>query len=203
LIKIAAASANGNLIGMEEMKYQTTQRQSKDATTRQEGSAIVIVLLFLSLMTLVGIWGTRNANTEVTIAGNEVRLKRSFYRAEAAVLEAAFMIESQTADNLKDHSSLDWLWNAINGAPNDLSAIANWDFDAQDGDDTAFETTLDLDGDGSTDATAAFAVHDKGAASGSSLVMTNATTVRSYSVFGLQDSNEGRAIIEVGYKKRI
>ncbi len=65
------------------------------------------------------------------------------------------------------------------------------------------ETTLDLDGDGTSDDTAALAVHDKGAAGGSSLVMTNATTVRSYSVFGLQNSNEGRAIIEVGYKKRI
>lgn len=170
---------------------------------RQDGSAVVIVLLFLALMTLIGVWGTRNANTEVTIAGNEVRMKRTFYRAEAAVVEAAFMIESESSANLKDHSSLDWLWNAVNGAPNDLSTVNNWDFDTLDGDDTAFETTLDLDGDGNADATAAFAVHDRGAAGGSSLVMTNASVVRSYSVFGLQDSNEGRAIIEVGYKKRI
>lgn len=189
--------------GMNEMKYHAKSPQSVDSTWRQEGSAVVIVLLFLSLMTLVGVWATRNANTEITIAGNEVRLKRTFYRAEAAVLEAAFLIESETNDNLKDHTSLDWLWNAVNGAPNDLSTAANWDFDTEDSDDTAFETTLDLDGDGNADATAAFAVHDKGAAGGSSLVMTNASTVRSYSVFGLQDSNEGRAIIEVGYKKRI
>jgi hypothetical protein len=188
---------------MEEMKHQSRQPQSSDLRTRQDGSAVVIVLLFLSLMTLVGIWATRNANTEVTIAGNEVRIKRTFYRAEAAVLEAAFMIESEISDNLKDHDSLDWLWNAVGGPPNDLSTFANWDFDTVDGDDTAFETTLDLDGDGNPDATAAFAVHDRGAAGGSSLVMTNATTVRSYSVFGLQDSNEGRAIIEVGYKTRI
>ncbi|MGD9096742.1 MAG: hypothetical protein PVF97_01575 [Desulfobacterales bacterium] len=185
------------------MKHQIRKPRSSDLRTRQDGSAVVIVLLFLSLMTLIGIWGTRNANTEIAIAGNEVRLKRTFYRAEAAVLEAAFMIESEISDNLKDHSSLDWLWNAVGGPPNDLSTFANWDFDTLDGDDTAFETTLDLDGDGNPDATAAFAVHDRGAASGSSLVMTNTTTVRSYSVFGLQDSNEGRAIIEVGYKKRI
>ena len=185
------------------MKHQTRQPQSNNLSARQDGSAIVIVLLFLSLMTLIGIWGTRNAMTEITIAGNEVRLKRTFYRAEAAVLEAAFMIESQNADNLKDHTSLDWLWNAVNGAPNDLSTFANWDFDTLDGNDTAFETTLDLDGDGDIDATAAFAVHDRGAAEGSSLVMTNATTVRAYSVYGLQNSDEGRAIIEVGYKKRI
>ena len=188
---------------MEEMKYQTRQPQSKDATAGQEGSAIVIVMLFLALMTLVGIWGTRNANTEITIAGNEVRLKRTFYRAEAAVLEAAFMIESQSAANLKDHDTLNWLWNAIAGVPNDLTTFENWDFDTQNGDDTAFETTLDVDGDGTAEDTAAFAVHDKGAASGTSLVMTNATTVRSYSVYGLQDSNEGRTIVEVGYKKRI
>ena len=202
-MKGTAVLAHGLPIGMDEMKRHATNQQSREAAARQNGSAVVIVLLFLSLMTLVGIWATRNANTEVTIAGNEVRLKRTFYRAEAAVLEAAFMIESETADNLKDHSSRDWLWNAVGGAPNDLSTFTNWDFDTLDGDDTAFETTLDLDGDGNPDATAAFAVHDRGAAGGSSLVMTNATTVRSYSVFGLQDSNEGRAIIEVGYKKRI
>ena len=202
-MKPATAPVNCFANGMEEMKHQIRQPQSSVMPSRQDGSAVVIVLLFLSLMTLIGIWGTRNANTEITIAGNEVRLKRTFYRAEAAVLEAAFMIESQNPDNLKDHTSLDWLWNAVNGAPNDLSAFVNWDFDTADGDDTAFETTLDLDDDGSPDATAAFAVHDKGAAGGSSLVMTNASTVRSYSVFGLQDSDEGRAIIEVGYKKRI
>ncbi len=198
-----ATFMNRSPIGMEEMKYQARQTHAIDRHSHQEGSAVVIVLLFLSLMTLVGVWATRNANTEVTIAGNEVRMKRTFYRAEAAVLEAAFLIESETSGNLKDHSSRDWLWNAVGGPPNDLSDFANWDFDTQDGDDTAFETTLDLDGDGNPDATAAFAVHDQGAAGGSSLVMTNATTVRSYSVFGLQDSNEGRAIIEVGYKKRI
>lgn len=185
------------------MKHRSDNAKSLSLSGHQEGSAIVIVLLFLSLMTLVGVWATRNANTEVTIAGNEVRLKRTFYRAEAAVLEAAFLIESQTADNLRDHSSLDWLWNAVNGAPNDLSTLANWDFDTQDGDDTAFETTLDLDGDGSPDTTAAFAVHDKGAAGGSSLIMTNSSVVRAYSVFGHQNSIDGRAIIEVGYKKRI
>jgi hypothetical protein len=189
--------------GMSAMKHRSDNAKSLSLSGHQEGSAIVIVLLFLSLMTLVGVWATRNANTEVTIAGNEVRLKRTFYRAEAAVLEAAFLIESQTADNLRDHSSLDWLWNAVNGAPNDLSTLANWDFDTQDGDDTAFETTLDLDGDGSPDATAAFAVHDKGAAGGSSLIMTNSSVVRAYSVFGHQNSIDGRAIIEVGYKKRI
>ena len=198
-----AVLPHGLPTGMDEMKHRATNFQLCDDAARQSGSAVVIVLLFLSLMTLVGIWATRNANTEVTIAGNEVRLKRTFYRAEAAVLEAAFMIESEISDNLKDHDSLDWLWNAVGGPPNDLSTFANWDFDTVDGDDTAFETNLDLDGDGNPDATAAFAVHDRGAAGGSSLVMTNATTVRSYSVFGLQDSNEGRAIIEVGYKKRI
>ncbi len=202
-MKPATAPVNCFANGMEAMEHQTRQPQSSVMPARQDGSAVVIVLLFLSLMTLIGIWGTRNANTEIAIAGNEVRLKRTFYRAEAAVLEAAFMIESQTPDNLKDHTSLDWLWNAVNGAPNDLSAFDNWDFDTADDNDTAFETTLDLDDDGSIDATAAFAVHDKGAAGGSSLVMTNASTVRSYSVFGLQDSDEGRAIIEVGYKKRI
>ncbi len=202
-MKDAAPLTNCWPNGTKDMKHQTRQTPSHHITAGQEGSAIVVVLLVLSLMTLVGIWGTRNANTEVTIAGNEVRLKRTFYRAEAAVLEAAFMIEGETSENLKDHSSLDWLWNAVNGAPNDLSTFAEWDFDTMDGDDTAFTTLLDLSGDGNPDATAAFAVHDRGAAGGSSLVMTNATTVRSYSVFGLQDSDEGRAIIEVGYKKRI
>ncbi len=177
--------------------------QSVDPEKHENGSAVVIVLLFISLMTLVGVWATRNANTEVTIAGNEVRLKRSFYRAEAALLEAAFLIEAETSDNLRSHATVGWLWNAVNGAPSDLTDFANWDFDGLNGDDTAFATTLDLDGDGTPEAEVGLAVHDLGAAGGSSLVMTNASMVRSYAVYGQQNSDEGRVLIEVGYKKRL
>ncbi len=107
------------------MNCQAKSIRLRAETDREEGSAIVVVLLFLALMTLVGIWATRSANTEVTIAGNEVRLKRTFYRAEAAVLEAAFLLENELSDNLKDHDSVDWLWNALSGTPNDLTVIAN------------------------------------------------------------------------------
>ncbi len=69
-MKPATAPVNCFANGMEEMKHQIRQPQSSVMPSRQDGSAVVIVLLFLSLMTLIGIWGTRNANTEIAIAGN-------------------------------------------------------------------------------------------------------------------------------------
>ena len=43
---------------------------------------------------------------------------------------------------------------------------------------------------------------DKGITHGDSLVMTGATQVRTYAVYGFHDSRMGQALIEVGYKRR-
>jgi len=160
-------------------------------SNNEEGSAIIIALMFVALMTVLGIWASRTANTEALIAGNEVRMQQTFFNTEGGVVEAAFTIETEDPNQLRDHSPA-WLFSETD-LP-DMTQPVNWDFDGQDGDDTAVASTLNPD--------IAFTVIDRGAAGGSSMLMTNLTQVHAYSVYGFTSGNDGRELIEVGYKRR-
>ncbi len=60
---------------------------------------ILATLMILVLLTILGIAASRTANTEITVAGNEMVYQRNFYLAEGAVMEAV--------DYLKQASDLD------------------------------------------------------------------------------------------------
>lgn len=166
-------------------------RYALKSLTNEQGSAIVIALMLLSLLTVMGIWSTRKSNIETLIAGNEVARKQTFYRTEGGVIEGGFAIEEALPGDLKAWAP-DWLTEA-SAAP-DMTDPANWDFDLVGGDDTAVPSSLDAD--------VGYCALDKGITSGDSLVMTSATQVRTYGVFSFHDSRDGQALMEVGYKRR-
>ena len=172
------------------MKHSLKQAPSR-LLGNEEGSAIIIALMFVALMTALGIWATRTANTEAMIAGNEVRMQQTFFDTEGGVVEAAFTIESEDPGLLRDLSPT-WLFKEAD-LP-DMTKPDNWDFDGQDGDDTAVASTLNSD--------IAYTVIDRGSAGGSSMLMTNLTVVHAYSVYSFTSTNRGRELIEVGYKRR-
>ena len=66
----------------------------------EEGSAIVIALIILVLLTMIGITASDNTVIELQIVRNEAIYRQNFYRAEAAVIEAAEILEdtANTAD---------------------------------------------------------------------------------------------------------
>ena len=157
----------------------------------EKGSAIVIALMLLSLLTVMGIWSTRKSNIEALIAGNEVARKQTFYRTEGGFIEGAFAIEEAPTGQLLAWT-LPGLYEA-SVAP-DMTDPANWDFDLVGGDDTAVPASLDAD--------VGYCALDKGITSGDSLLMTGATQVRTYAVYSFHDSRDGQALMEVGYKRR-
>ena len=159
--------------------------------TNQNGSAIVLALMLLSLLTVMGLWSTRKSNTETLIAGNEVARKQTFFRTEGGVIEGGFAIEEAATGDLASHN-FDWLTEA-SAAP-DMTDPDNWDFDGSGADDTAVASTIDSE--------VGFAAIDKGITHGDSLVMTGATQVRTYAVYSFHDSRNGQALMEVGYKRR-
>lgn len=158
----------------------------------ENGSAIVIALMLLSLLTVMGIWSTRKSNIETLIAGNEVARKMTFYRTEGGVIEGGFKIEEAAKGDLLSWSPA-WLTEA--GVAPDMTDPANWDFDGADGDDTAEAASPPYDDVG-------FCALDKGITSGDSLLMTGATQVRTYAVYSFHDSRMGQSLQEVGYKRR-
>lgn len=159
--------------------------------TNENGSAIVLALMLLSLLTVMGIWSTRKSNIETLIAGNEVARKQTFYRTEGGVIEGAFEIEEADTGQLAARN-FDWLTEK-SAAP-DMTDPANWDFDNVGGDDTAVPSTIDSE--------VGFCALDKGVTAGDSLLMTGATQVRTYAVYSFHDSRMGQALLEVGYKRR-
>ena len=157
----------------------------------ESGSAIVLALMLLSLLTVMGIWSTRKSNVETLIAGNEVARKQTFFRTEGGVIEGGFAIEEAATGDLAARN-FDWLTEA-SIAP-DMTDPANWDFDGNGGDDTAVASQIDTE--------VGYCALDKGVTSGDSLLMTSATQVRTYAVYSFHDSRNGQALMEVGYKRR-
>lgn len=159
--------------------------------TKENGSAIVLALMLLSLLTVMGIWSTRKSNMETLIAGNEVARKQTFFRTEGGVIEGGFAIEEATTGELSARSPV-WLTEA-SIAP-DMTEPANWDFDGAGADDTAVPSTLDGE--------VGYCALDKGITSGDSLLMTGSTNVRTYAVYSYHNSRDGQSLMEVGYKRR-
>ncbi|MBL0712335.1 MAG: hypothetical protein JJV98_01430 [Desulfosarcina sp.] len=157
-------------------------------------------LMILVLLTLTGIAATRTANTEVTIAGNEAFRNISLYQAEGGAVEAAMKIEAMDDDDLRIvNPSLNpdypgWMTFHTDISQGDMAEASAWDFSG-DADDNA--AVSDFQGE------VQFAVVDKGVAGGSSLIMTGGEQKREYQVYGLSDTRGGRAMIEVGYRRRL
>ena len=78
---------------------------------KENGSAVVLALMLLSLLTVMGIWSTRKSNMETLIAGNEVARKQTFFRTEGGVIEGGFAFEDATTGELNARSPA-WLTEA-------------------------------------------------------------------------------------------
>lgn len=68
------------------------QRQRND-----EGFVLVAALMFMLVLTIIGIAMNRDTNTEVQIAGNDMVHKQTFYEADGATEFAAEVIEQNIA----------------------------------------------------------------------------------------------------------
>lgn len=170
----------------------------------QEGSAIVIAVMILMLLTIMGLMATNLNVTENLIVRNDVIYKRNFYRAEAAATEAALRIENSV---LIDHNqmitTLTWLagFNAI-----DFTNIANWNWDTVDPNQNA--AVPDIINTGTSNLGGALTSDDTymamafgGVSTGSSLKVTAGTKLYSFTAYGYC-IDQGETLISLGYRKR-
>jgi Tfp pilus assembly protein PilX len=143
---------------------------------------ILATLMILVLLTILGVAASRTANTEITVAANEMVYQRNFYLAEGALMEAIDILSNSTdlADNPPP-----WL-DTTAGALTETNAHTYWDTTAQNS---------TIDDSGNTRFVAG--VEDIGA--GSSLDVDK-PTVRAIGVYGRCERN-GVTMIKVGYIK--
>jgi len=179
----------------------------------EEGSAIVIALIILVLLTMIGITATDNTVIELQIVRNEAIYRQNFYKAEAAVIEAAERMEDQTNTAMLMPSTTTWGWLRNKTSVNaDMTDITNWkdnadhpnwlDNDGLLGPDSESSNNMDVVADLRNNTR--YATISNGIAGGASLSMTGGSNLYSYSIYGLFDSTsgQGRSLILMGYNRR-
>lgn len=148
---------------------------------------IMAAIMFLALLTILGIAASRTANTEVLMSGNEIRYQRNFYRAEGAAMEAADILQNTV--NLKDNLPK-WIEPFVGKLSH--QTISNyWDNTESDG-DTVIPQPSGVDQNNTL-----FIAGSEGVAPGGSLSMDK-PTVHSLAIYGRCDW-DGVSTIKVGY----
>jgi len=154
----------------------------------EEGSVLIVALIVLVLLTLLSIFATRTTEVEIQIAGNDMRYKRNIYSAEAVAMEAA--------QNIKDTGDLDtailpWLHGMGGVVRANVLDDAYWDANSQQ----SIE-----------DANTRYMAVVEGIAGQTSLDMTK-SRIHVYSIYGRRyntaNTNEGRSIVNIGFKKAL
>lgn len=155
--------------------------RASELLKNEEGSLIVIVLMVLTLLTLAGTSGIRNANTEIEIAASELIYQTNFYLAEGAALEAVVTLENDT-DPLA--SSPAWLQTT----PGVMDADNYTE-------DTYPSATATIDSQNDT----YFKVAYEGIASGSSKDMSK-SKLHDFTIYG-RSEKRGATEVRIGYRK--
>jgi hypothetical protein len=152
----------------------------------EEGSLIVMTIMFLAVLTIVGLAASNVSITEVQIATSELIYQRNFYQAEAAVMESAEQLE-----NLADPQATPpaWLKTVAGGITEDNLSIA-W----AGGDLDVSPAASSIDS-----ANCRYLSSYEGIASGSSVAM-NAPKVHQYSIYG-RCNDRGVSEIRSGMRK--
>jgi Tfp pilus assembly protein PilX len=163
----------------------------------EEGSALIVALLMLVLLTIIGVSSTNTATVELQIVNNDLSYKRNFYLAEAAAMECAQTLENETNRNLLMPNGQPWLKDTTVDmaqlVPNWKTDFSNWTINSL--------ASLNMASDANTQIR--FAAVARGVAPGSSLDMTSQTQLYAFSTYGLYDSvRAGQSFIEIGYRKR-
>jgi len=75
---------------------------------RENGFALLSSMLFLVILTVIGIAATNTSTIETMIAGSEKNRQRAFFAAEAGIEHCTAILMNRMSENFKITSSSDW-----------------------------------------------------------------------------------------------
>ena len=155
----------------------------------EQGSAIIVAMLVLLLMTIIGVAATQNSIMELTIVRNDLLYKDQLLNAEGAAMEAVQFIDNASDTNLQDVtltaglSTTDIILTALN--LND----GEWGMSALDDKQIAGA------------AITGYRIVDK-----TGPVMLIDPITHTYSIYGLHNRttgiSQGQVLVELGYRKK-
>ena len=157
----------------------------------EKGSAILIAVMVLVIVTIIGIESSNTSTMEVQISAAERSAKINFYKAEGAAMEGSQEIEDAAPSDLIDREQV-WLHEK---EEIDLNDEDTFEYDGG-GDDTAQPSKLDDDGK------TYFIAADEGIPQGGSLHMTHSSQLHKFRVIGGCEDAGQSVLIEMGYRRR-
>ena len=155
---------------------------------KEEGSAMVIAVLVLMIVSIIGIESSNTASLEAEVAKAEKIARKNFYRAEGAALQGAQEVENATPTELLSRSDI-WLHK---NDEIDLKDESTWDYDGGTDDNTEVGTLSNT----------CYGVTDSGVPIGASLHMAHTSQLHEFSVYGRCVDDKQAAFIEMGYRRR-
>ncbi len=169
----------------------------------QQGSVMALALMVMVTLTIAGLTAINDTVVESSIARNHAIYRQSLYLAEAAVRQAVQIMDDYTADFnvtndlLIDDSDDTWVRHYI-----------NYDFHDVDVGDFRGDHGAPDYGDFHTCGVnnAGFLVRYEGIAAGSSLDMTDPTSLYQFSLYGrgvgAMRNDNTESIVKCGYRMR-
>ena len=155
----------------------------------EQGSAIIVAMLVLLLMTIIGVAATQNSIMELAIVRNDLLYKDQLLNAEGAAMEAAQLINNAVDTNLQDVS----LTAGLGVTDIDLTALnlndGQWGMSALDDNQTAGA------------AITGYRIVDQ-----TGPVMLIDPVTHTYSIYGLHNRtsgmSQGQVLVDIGYRKK-
>jgi len=166
-----------------------TDMKSGNVLENERGSALVLVMIIMAVLSIIGISSINTTTTELAIVRNERIYQTNFYKAESAVMEGLQELETASFDQLGDRTFTTFVWLKKYDATLDMLDIANWNTATNS---SASANLPEAD----------YAIVEKGIVVGDSLDMTATSNMYDYVARGVGYSDNGRVLIEIGYKKR-
>jgi hypothetical protein len=152
----------------------------------EEGSVIVIALLALAVLSIMGVASINTSTTELRIVRNEQIYQSHFYQAEAAMMEAAQRLASESDIDETRPASTTKAWLVDSGI--DLKDLDTF---------IANDSTSVLSNESSYSANA------QGVVSGASLDVTSTNNMYGFNIYGYSTDADSNVFIGIGYKKRM
>ena len=155
----------------------------------EQGSAIVVAMLVLLLLTIIGVSATQNSITELAIVRNDLLYKDQRFKAEGAAMEAVQWIENIADTVLQDDTATTELSKFdINLSTFDLND-GSWKLSAIDEEQNAGAVIT------------GYRIVDQ---TGPVMLMDSIT--HTYSIYGLHHRtsgiNQGQVLLKIGYRKK-
>lgn len=175
-----------HLIYKRDFIGKTAMIENVSRLKNEDGNIMALTLMMMVVLTIMAVSAINTTTIELQIAENDKTYKQNFYFAEAALVEAAKMIEEGSSDDLKPGTGayVAWLMNDSVDMTNVNTMLAN---SAVSG----------------VNASARYSATYSGIAGGGSLDLTQPTQLYEYEIYGLYyHVSRGTSHLMAGYRKR-